>query len=198
MTAHLPSRWIDEIFKRFSVAWGAQKTRGMFAAPEGMENTADWAEDVHNLWAEQLGAYSGEVIGRALQAAVDSGRDWPPTLPEFKALCADYRRSEVADAPSIGMARTAPPQVALDALHKVSGGAAVADPLFWAKYPKSAKAVEMMVVGCQRDPTSKLAPILRAHLKSPADVPCRGDDARAALVALAANPPAFLRPRPVR
>ena len=204
MNSPLPSHWVDEIFKRFSITWGAQKARAMFSAPEGMGDATDWAEDVHKLWSQQLAGFSGRVLRDALQQQIDAGREWPPTLPEFRAACLAVRQHEArmeADAEQAGLLEHSRQPLSDDArrtLDALKAGPASADPLFWAKRPKSRRAVEMMVVGCQRDASSKLVPILRALLSDPEQAPVRGDDARQALRELSAAPPAFLRPRPVR
>lgn len=54
--------------KRFTDLWGATKPGA-------------WV----SYWAEQLAGYSDAEIRRGL-AGLD-GREWPPTLPEFKRLC---------------------------------------------------------------------------------------------------------------
>ena len=43
------------------------------------------AQDMLTHWINEIGAYNGQTIGRALKA-LDS-HQLPPSLPEFKALC---------------------------------------------------------------------------------------------------------------
>ena len=80
----LPASWVDRLFARFSAAWGFQKTGVMFPVESH--------EAVRALWAEQLGRFQPESIRAALQAEIDSGREWPPTLPEFLHLCIQAQR----------------------------------------------------------------------------------------------------------
>lgn len=89
----LPDSWVDALFAKFRLTWGAQKFSSAYRPIEG-ENVTDWAEELHNIWAAQLGGFSGRTLKLALQAAIDSGREWPPTLAEFKALCRQYNRPE--------------------------------------------------------------------------------------------------------
>jgi hypothetical protein len=71
----LPLSWIETLFARFSAAWGAQKVGVMFPSESH--------DEVKTLWAAQLARFEPETLRHALQAAIDSGREWPPTLPEF-------------------------------------------------------------------------------------------------------------------
>lgn len=75
----LPPDWVDRLFARFLAFYGAQKVGAMW-------NGADVAE-VKAVWGEQLGRYRPVTIGAALQKLIDSGNQWPPTLPEFVELC---------------------------------------------------------------------------------------------------------------
>lgn len=75
----LPMSWIETLFARFAAAWGAQKIGAMFPA--------DSHDAVKAMWANQLGRFEAETLRHALQACLDSGREWPPTLPEFVATC---------------------------------------------------------------------------------------------------------------
>src|SRR5574343_1741160 len=92
MSNPLPVAWVEALFRRFTVTWGAQKVASTFAPPTGCET--DWMEDVMNHWGAQLGGFGPGALRCALQAAIDSGRDWPPTLPEFKMLCREFNRTE--------------------------------------------------------------------------------------------------------
>ena len=70
----LPSAWINRLFDRFAVMYG--------------KHWLDlWADvpmaDVKDAWRTELGGCTGEQIGAALKAC----GTFPPTLPEFLALC---------------------------------------------------------------------------------------------------------------
>lgn len=72
--------WVEKkLFPKFVAMYGTQKVGAMFSG-------ADRGE-VHALWGAQLGQYRAESIAIALQRLVDSGSEWPPTLPEFAKLC---------------------------------------------------------------------------------------------------------------
>ena len=79
LSAPLPPAWVERIFKRFAGMYGAQKFGAMWVGTD--------MEDAKDLWAEQLGRFKPESIGAALQRLIDSGSEWPPTLPEFVELC---------------------------------------------------------------------------------------------------------------
>ncbi len=54
---------------------------------------------VSDLWTRSLGEFLPEDIGAACKAFIDSGDDWPPGLPRFKAMCAvakQRREAEIA------------------------------------------------------------------------------------------------------
>lgn len=79
---------VERLFARFTIIYGIQKMASMWPA-EGVDH-----EEMKRVWGEQLGRYSLPVIGKAVQALVDSSGEWPPTLPEFVRLCREYNRPE--------------------------------------------------------------------------------------------------------
>ncbi|HMM72291.1 MAG TPA: hypothetical protein PKC22_08770 [Rhodocyclaceae bacterium] len=79
MSKPLPSAWVDRLFSRLAAFYGSQKLATMWV-------DADMAE-VKAVWAEQLGRFEPASISAALQRLIDSGNQWPPTLPEFVELC---------------------------------------------------------------------------------------------------------------
>ena len=90
---------LDQLFATIRHTWGGQKFATAYGPPPTEDRDAgeDWVEQVHNLWSHQLSGFPPETLRKALQATIDSGRDWPPTLPEFKAVCRDYRRPEAIE-----------------------------------------------------------------------------------------------------
>lgn len=183
----LPPAWVERIFARFSAAFGANKVGTMWPA--------DQHEEVKALWGEQLGRFSPETIRAALQDTVDSGRSWPPTLPEFVEQC---RQSAVgraqhapADVPRLtngGSQRDEKVVAAVQiALGRIADGPA--DPRFWAKHPKGEQAVKLLVRGCERE--TSLRPILLSLLDDPS--PCRSDEARKELDSVRSHPPHWMR-----
>lgn len=75
-TSPLPTSWVEKLFhkmlldygKKFTDQWGGADTDELIAH-----------------WSREMGGYSGQEISRGLKAM--DGRDWPPTLPEFKKMC---------------------------------------------------------------------------------------------------------------
>lgn len=90
--ARLPASWIDRLFTRFGAMYGAQKVGAMWADTD--------IGEVKAVWADALGRFPGESIAAALQSLIDSGSQWPPTLPEFAEACrlASIARRDHGDA----------------------------------------------------------------------------------------------------
>lgn len=110
------------------------------------------------------------VIGEALRDC--EALEHPPTLPRFKALCAQratQQRYVVLNAPKTD------PAVARERLSKLQETAGFAqDPLFWAKRPKSAIAADELRRGARGH--SQLREILADHVASQGAM-CRSDEA---------------------
>ncbi len=101
MSKPLPPAWVDRLFSRLAAYYGSQKLATMWV-------DADMAE-VKAVWSEQLGRFEPASISAALQRLVDSGNQWPPTLPEFVELCrqsAIGRQQASVALPAPGGART--------------------------------------------------------------------------------------------
>jgi len=98
----LPGAWVERLFSRFVALYGSAKVAAMWA-------DANVAE-VKAVWSEELGRFDADTLRSAMQAIVDSGREWPPTLPEFVAACHQARRPpssrSVAALPGAGGAYT--------------------------------------------------------------------------------------------
>lgn len=75
-TSPLPQEWVERLFERMLLDYGKK-----FADQWGAADT----DTLIAHWARELAGYSGAELKRGLEAL--SGRDWPPTLPEFKKLC---------------------------------------------------------------------------------------------------------------
>lgn len=57
------------------------------------------ADDADDTWLRGLGGITPNEVAGALSACVERGDPWPPTLPEFRALCrAPKERRESAAA----------------------------------------------------------------------------------------------------
>ena len=70
---------VERLFERFFAIYGAQKMGAMWADTDLTE--------VKLVWAVQLSRFNPQSIKVALQCLIDSGREWPPTLPEFVEAC---------------------------------------------------------------------------------------------------------------
>lgn len=88
----LPESWINKIFDHMSASYGSKFS--------DLWRGADIAS-VRSLWAEKLGGFRDmpEAIKEALDA-LDS-KPFPPTLPEFIALCRESGRRHVGNVQAI-------------------------------------------------------------------------------------------------
>lgn len=75
----LPAAWVDRLFSRFVAMYGSQKVGAMWADAD--------RDEVKGVWADALGRYTGETLAAAVRGLIDSGSQWPPTLPEFSEAC---------------------------------------------------------------------------------------------------------------
>lgn len=107
MSPHaLPLHWVERMFARFGAIWGQQKLAAMFPIEQH--------DEVKRVWSDQLGRFSGDTIGRAIQQQIDSGREWPPSLSEFVECCrltavarAQHSPAVMLPAPEINREATA-------------------------------------------------------------------------------------------
>lgn len=175
--ADVPAQWVDRLFDRFTAIFGAQKVAGMWAGAS--------MPLVKQTWAEQLGRIDPDMVRAGLQRMVDEGTEWPPTLPEFVALC---RRAPTVAAHQPAQLPAPVSRVAaaenLAKVQRLVGGVGVEDPLFWAKRPLTAAAVRLMLVGAQH--SDQLSRILHAHFAD-GGVRCRSNAAMAEVVRLSAR-----------
>lgn len=178
----LPDAWIERLFARFAATWGAQRLGAMFPA--------EVHDQTRRVWAEQLGRFEGATIARAVQAATDSGRDWPPTLAEFVELC---RQAALSCRQSDGLPALPAPRPDVDSgesLGRLANAIAAVrgaprDPLRWAREPKSHAAVMLLLRGASSD--TRLQAILRSHIAD-AGERLPGDSAAAVLAAVGREP----------
>jgi hypothetical protein len=131
----LPSEWIDSLFARLSVRYGAAWGR-MY---EGLELSAVKAD-----WARELGAYAGNPD--AIKYALDHlPSDWPPNVAQFKAIC--LNRPEPAP---LQIAAPKPDKARLEAeLFKLAKPAKV-NPLAWAYALQDREKRGEALTGAQR------------------------------------------------
>lgn len=79
----LDERWIEKLFQKFEDFYGAKWAAQYGAFPR---------ERVKRTWAEELAGFAdkGDAIAQAFNAQKSS--PFPPTLPEFLALCREAAR----------------------------------------------------------------------------------------------------------
>lgn len=70
---------VERLFSRFVAYYGSQKVGAMWADAD--------VQEVKAVWARALMKFDPKSIGGALDRLIESGREWPPTLPEFVELC---------------------------------------------------------------------------------------------------------------
>ena len=89
-STRLPDSWVESLLARMLATYG-QKFRSQWAdvPPETLRET----------WAAALGRFDGERIKWALEQMIATC-PWPPTLPEFVALCRQAPREEPAKLPA--------------------------------------------------------------------------------------------------
>jgi hypothetical protein len=75
-TNPLPISWIESLFERMLLAYG-KKFTDQWAGPD--------ATKLKQHWANELAGFTNAELKRGHDAM--EGRDWPPTLPEFKRMC---------------------------------------------------------------------------------------------------------------
>lgn len=75
----LPPAAVDRLFARFAAIYGAQKMAGAWGNVDVAERNATWSE--------ALGRFSLDVVGDAVRELAEDGSGWPPSAPEFAAIC---------------------------------------------------------------------------------------------------------------
>lgn len=103
--AGIPAAWVDRLFERLAAFYG--------------RHWLDlWADvpiaDVKDAWQTELAGVTGDQIRKALAHLVANNK-FPPTLPEFVALCQQYR-AEPAHRLALPIPRTEMPAEVRDKL----------------------------------------------------------------------------------
>jgi hypothetical protein len=176
----MSTTWADRLFLRLAAIYGHQKLSAMWPSDD---------QEVRQTWEEQLRRFSPEVLRKAIQALLDAGREWPPTLPEFVAICRQFTRPEQADVP-VALPPPSASEVATAAKQLQSIAEVVTKPpgwdyLSWARRPKSAQAVWLLQREAQHD--ARLLDILRQHVAD-GGTDCQSDEARDAVRAIRLEP----------
>lgn len=162
-----------EVFRRFAAMYGAQKVRSQWEGADG-----DLA-DAQGVWGSALAHIAPGVLEGAFGEIIRSGSEWPPSLPQFVETCrqVSIAKRQESDAKRLGYSgrSTEVNDTEREALKSVAESAN-RDPLYWAKHPKSALAVRMLVEASRRPDGVNLRPILRDLMRDPS--PCRSEEAR--------------------
>lgn len=126
----LPDALIDRLFDRMEAAYGSK-----WANMWGNTNL----RNVKALWAEKLAGFS--VNPKAIKYALDAldEHPYPPTLPEFLALCRKAPRLQVEALPAPAADKQKINAAAKEA-KRATGGKQ--DLLGWAKRPRSCAAFQ--------------------------------------------------------
>lgn len=53
----------------------------------GTKWTHNYGDEPNATWAAGLAGLTDRHIARGINAVMDSGEEWPPSLPKFKSLC---------------------------------------------------------------------------------------------------------------
>lgn len=179
--------WATKLFTEFMAIYGSQKVAAMWADTD--------VEAVKALWESQIRRQSiAPGIAKALQHLIDSGSAWPPTLPEFVKMCADFTRHEAlmslpGPAPDRALGRDELATIMETVIEPISQGPAAGDPLYWAKAPKSAAAVRAMLNASENDP--RFRELIRKHLRE-SGAQCRGKEAVAAILRIRDHQPRWM------
>lgn len=124
----LPDAWIDRLFDRLEASYGSR-----WLNMWGNTNLAN----VKSLWAEKLAGFSDNP--KALAYALDclDEHPFPPTLPEFLALC---RKAPQPERPALSSPPADPQKAASFASDAKKVTDTKKDMIGWARRPKSALA----------------------------------------------------------
>ena len=77
--AALPDAAVERLFARLAAMYGDGAMKRMWGQQD--------ADAVKGIWAQALGRFDLPEIGAGLHALDAAGNTFPPTLPEFVALC---------------------------------------------------------------------------------------------------------------
>lgn len=135
----LPDAWIDRLFDRLEASYGS-KWLNMW----GNTNLSN----VKALWAEKLAGFAEnpKALGYALDCLDE--HPFPPTLPEFLALC---RKAPQPERVAIAAPPADPQKAASFAKEAKAKTEAKKDMIGWARRPKSERAFNELVLLAKTD-----------------------------------------------
>lgn len=169
----------DRLFAKFTRMYGQQKVSSVWNDPSIIGSGPDvdtrralHAASIREEWERQMDRFPLQVLGLAVDAVMDSGKDWPPTLPEFVALCRQYRRAESEAYVALNAPRN--PEIAAAGVQAVASAVSSVlgdrDAIRWARNPKTFLAVQTLIRGSRHH--EGLREILAAHSADPSRLPC--------------------------
>lgn len=131
----LPDSWVDRIFSRLAVRYGAAWLRMWEGIPIDAVK-ADWALELHTM--------SGESIGYALEHLPP---DRPPNVVQFKALCLSRPPSGV---PALPAPRGPIPHEVAEKLKEIGKAHRDCPPRAWARHLRDREAAGEKLSTAQR------------------------------------------------
>lgn len=151
----LPSDFGERFFRRLTAIYGAQKVGAMWAgAPK---------EEVWDLWTRRLSRYPAGIIAHAIEALIDHGKEWPPTLPEFDELCRQLSQTRSAMRSAIPAPRRPKPEGYQLPSFPNLGAAERFDGLRWLRRVGSLSVARALLVQATTD--WRVAKILERHIE---------------------------------
>lgn len=168
----LPREWIDRLFARMFGLYGNEWVRMWESGQELSDGHDLGVEAAKEVWGQELGGFRDHPDRIAHAIAACAHRPRPPNVAEFRALCAQApaERPPALDAPR------ADPEKARAAIAGILTITGAADPLAWAKSPKSHLAMDNILRGARRG-ERRLCDILCEHVRN--DHPFVDDEMRA-------------------
>ncbi len=85
----LPSKWVDEIFKRFHGRFGNRFLAEYSIGRLNKDNQDEGVENAKAVWGEELAGFTPEEIKRGLSAQYP----FLPDCDKFKLACIDYEQA---------------------------------------------------------------------------------------------------------
>lgn len=107
----LPSEWVSRLFSRFQAIYG-NKVATMWADAD--------LNEVRAVWGDGLGHYDAVDIKRSLETMIVAYPDYPPTLPQFVAMCRDSMRARKQVVPAVTVRYGGPSAEVLAAVHELA------------------------------------------------------------------------------
>ena len=109
--ACIPEHWIDKLFMRFANIYRQKWIAGLD------DETA--IASLKREWQIQLAKVDAKTIAPAIDLVIANGSEWPPTLPEFIAVCRSVSRDNRMNAYETKQIGNHNPEFAKQQLHKI-------------------------------------------------------------------------------